>query len=208
MKHLYLIRHGQTDGNKAGLWIGARSQYKLNSDGRIEASIAGSKLRELELNSYVIYASPVERAFQTAKIIQTKISLPIVPVPELSEMFFGDLEGIDEEKYKSEFKFVHEQWLKSCIDFHPPNGESGKRFLERAVRTIETLSIEAESSEIIIVTHSGIIKMFLAYISGANLNVGWRRLNVPEVTTGGIVKIQMHDGKYRFLETIGGGIDG
>ena len=50
--------------------------------------------------------------------------------------------------------------------------------------------------------------MFLAYILGTNLNVGWRDLDVPEVKTGGIAKIMMHDGKYRLIEMIGGGIDG
>jgi len=208
MKHLYLVRHGQTDGNKNKLWIGARSQYKLNADGRMEAAVAGAQLREMDLDSTAIYASPVERAFQTAKIIQTKLSLPIVPVPELSEMFFGDLEGIDEEIYKSEFSFTYEQWLKSCINVYPPNGESGKRFLERAVRVVENLSIEGETQNIVIVTHSGIIKMFLAYIQGVNLEVGWRDLDVPEMKTGGIAKIMMHDGRYRFVEMIGGGIDG
>ena len=78
MKHLYLVRHGQTDGNKNKLWIGARSLYKLNSDGRMEAAVAGAKLRELDLDSTAIFASPVERAFQTAKIIQSKISFQMV----------------------------------------------------------------------------------------------------------------------------------
>ena len=32
-KTLYLIRHGQTEGNKEGLWLGAKSPHKLNSTG-------------------------------------------------------------------------------------------------------------------------------------------------------------------------------
>jgi broad specificity phosphatase PhoE len=94
MKNIYLVRHGQTDANREKLWIGARSLYKLNKDGRIEAMEAGVHLRDLDLDSSSIYASPVVRAFQSAQLIATKLSLPIVPVPNLSEMFFGDIDGI------------------------------------------------------------------------------------------------------------------
>ena len=41
MKNIYLVRHGQTDANREKLWIGARSLYKLNKAGRIEAMEAG-----------------------------------------------------------------------------------------------------------------------------------------------------------------------
>lgn len=202
MRNLYLVRHGQTDGNQKKLWIGARTQYKLNQDGRHEAMWAGAKLRELELDSEYIYASPVERAFETAKIIQSKVSLPIIPIPDLSEMFFGDLEGVDELQFKTDFPFAYEEWLMSSVNFTPPNGESGRRFLERAVRVIQTLAVENETGDAIIVTHAGIIKLFLAYIMGANLDVGYKDLKVPEASTGSITKILMHDGKYAFVENI------
>lgn len=202
MRNLYLVRHGQTDGNKKQLWIGARTQYKLNQEGRTEAMWAGAKLRELELDSEYIYASPVERAFETAKIIQSKISLPIIPIPDLSEMFFGDLEGVDEETFKRDFSFAYEKWLMTSVDFTPPNGESGRRFLERAVRIIQTLAVENETGDAIIVTHSGVIRLFLAYINGVDLNVGYKNLDVEDVQTGTITKILMHDGRYAFVENI------
>ncbi len=208
MKHIYLVRHGQTDANKNKIWIGARSQYKLNDDGRKEAAYAGAKLREFELDSTEIYASPVERAFQTAKIIQDKLALPIVPIPDLSEMFFGDLEGFDEKKFENDFPLNYAEWLRSSLDFYPPNGESGRRFFARATEAITEISTSAETQDVIIVTHSGIIKMFLASILHIDLNVGWRKLQVPETSTGSISKLLMNDGRFNFLENINIGIDG
>lgn len=208
MKYVYLVRHGQTDANKNKIWIGARSQYKLNDDGRKEAAYAGAKLREFELDATEIYASPVERALQTAKIVQSKLALPIVPIPDLSEMFFGDLEGYDEQKFETDFPLAYAEWLKSSLDFYPPNGESGRRFYVRAIEAITEISTTAKTQDVIIITHSGIIKMFLANILQIDLNVGWRNLELPETSTGSITKIFMNDSKFSFLENINIGIDG
>ncbi len=209
MKHLYLVRHGQTDANKNKLWIGARSLYKLNTIGREEAMEAGAKLRDLNLNNTIIYTSPVERAYQTAKFVQSKLSLPLVPIPDLSEMFFGDLDGIDEAKFQKDFSFVYEQWLKTSLDVSPPNGESGRRFFRRALDIVTKITVESDTSDIVIVTHSGIVKAFLSQILNIDYqNTGFRFLDVPSTTTGSITHALYHDGVFRYLETIGSGIDG
>jgi len=201
MKNIYLVRHGQTDANREKLWIGARSLYKLNKDGRIEAMEAGVHLRDLDLDSSSIFASPVVRAFQSAQLIATKLSLPIVPVPNLSEMFFGDIDGIGEDEFKSNFPVDYQEWVKSSLLFSPPNGETGTRFFNRSISIIEQLSYEADTKDVIIVTHSGIVKMFLAKVLNADLNIGWRNLKLPETPTGSVSKFSLKDGKYSYLET-------
>lgn len=202
MKFIYLVRHGQTDANKKKLWVGARSLYKLNRDGRLEAMEAGSKLRELDLKSTAIYASPVERAFQSAQLIASKLNLPIIPVPNLSEMFFGDVDTMNEDEFKQNFPVDYEEWTRSTLGFSPPNGESGERFYKRATSAIEQITYEADTRDVIIVTHSGIIKMFMGKISGADLNKGWRDLDIPEAPSGSITKFSFKDGKFMYVETI------
>ncbi|MEI6462094.1 MAG: histidine phosphatase family protein [bacterium] len=210
MKTIYLVRHGQTDANKEKLWIGARSLYKLNRDGRLEAMEAGSLLRDMDLDARCIYTSPVQRAFQSAGLISTKLELPLIPIPNLSEMFFGDVDGMSEEQFKSNFPVDYQEWVKSSLMFSPPNGESGQRFLDRSIEAIKKLAFESDTKDIIVVTHSGVIKMFLANIMGVDLNIGWRKLQTPETPTGSITKISMKDGKFFFLEVITseGQIDG
>ena len=209
-KTLYLVRHGQTDATKQHLWIGARTQFKLNEDGRDESEIAAVNLRNRNLDCNHIYTSPVERCYQTARIIQNRLLVPLTPVPNLSEMFFGDLEGVDEEIFKTDFPVQYKLWTESCTKFTPPNGESGREFLDRVVAVVTRLATEVETKDVVIVTHSGVVKLFLAYIMEKDLEVGWRNLDVPRATTGSITRISFDDEteKFEFIENIGSGING
>lgn len=94
MKHLYFIRHGQSDMNKVKVWSGARSETPLSLEGRKQAKAAGVAAKKLGID-YII-CSPLSRAHDTAKIIAKEIGYPISKIEcnsLLIERDFGPLEG-------------------------------------------------------------------------------------------------------------------
>src|SRR6185436_16717380 len=93
MKHLYFVRHGESELNAAGLGAG-HSESPLTEKGRQQAKQAGQEAKDLKID-YVV-CSPLSRARETAEIIAKEIGYPVkdIHVNKLFiERFFGELEG-------------------------------------------------------------------------------------------------------------------
>ena len=83
-----LIRHGRTEANDKGIYIG-RTDYPLSQKGISELY---NKLDEFEYPHVgKVYSSPLQRCTETAEILFPDSSVQIVE--NLIEMDFGDFEG-------------------------------------------------------------------------------------------------------------------
>ncbi len=91
MMEIYIIRHGETDGNKKNQLQGRRN-ILLNEKGRAQAKEAREKLKDISFD--VVYSSPLDRAKETAQIV-TNQSCPILFDDRLLEMDYGPYEGVD-----------------------------------------------------------------------------------------------------------------
>lgn len=99
---LYLIRHGETVDNVAGLYAGVRDSA-LTVHGVEQANRLGNYFAQNGVKISHIFASPLTRAFKTAEAIQiaqdvagskdSTTGLEIVKVDELMEQSFGFYEG-------------------------------------------------------------------------------------------------------------------
>ena len=83
---LYLIRHGETATNRARLIQGWNSE-PLNALGRWQAERAGARLAQVGLRA--LYASPLDRARETAMIVGQAAGLEPSLVDGLREMDTG-----------------------------------------------------------------------------------------------------------------------
>ena len=93
MKHLYIIRHGQSVANVQGVLSG-HTDHPLTDEGRAQAKRAGKQAKGLNID--LIVASPLKRAHETAAIIAREIGYPedkIVVEPKAIERNFGELES-------------------------------------------------------------------------------------------------------------------
>jgi broad specificity phosphatase PhoE len=88
---LIVIRHAETDGNKHR-FVG-REDLPLNATGRSQAASLVTTLSPHNIDR--IYASPLERAIETARPIATAKGLDVILRPELIEIDFGTLQGAE-----------------------------------------------------------------------------------------------------------------
>lgn len=156
---IHFVRHGMTEANQKGQYLGCRTDIELSPAG----------LRELidlrESYEYpavgVVYSSPMTRCIQTAGVVYPEREL--MTVPQLREVDFGDFEGKtigelrDDEDYGD--------WLANSMEVAPPNGESGEVFLERIVQGLAFViddMIKSEVYDAAVVTHGGVIMTLLA----------------------------------------------
>ena len=88
---LYMVRHGETDWNKAKK-VQGRADIPLNAYGRELSEKTAEGLRGISFD--LAYTSPLSRAKETAQIVLQGRKIPLIEEPQIQEICFGDYEGI------------------------------------------------------------------------------------------------------------------
>lgn len=91
---LYIIRHGETNGNLKGILQGWTDE-PLNEKGRKLAALSGQALSDVKFD--YAFSSPLSRAYETAEIVlqQNRRAKAIIQKDDrLKEMNFGEWEGL------------------------------------------------------------------------------------------------------------------
>ncbi len=158
---IHLIRHGATDANFGGLYVGSKTDLPLAPEGLYE-------LRFLkENNDYpnvdVVYSSPLMRCRQTAAVLYPDHD--VIPIDNLKEYDFGSFEGKNAYELEGDPDFA--PWTSGKISA-PPDGEENSGFVKRICTgfgeaVTDMLEKGYDSSAIIM--HGGVIMMLLASIA-------------------------------------------
>lgn len=156
--YIYLIRHGITEGNLEGRYIG-QTDLSLCPEGAkvIEQYAADEMYPEVDK----VYSSPLARCLETAEIIYPEHKLMIVD--ELCEMNFGDFENKTQEQLKDLKEYA--DWIRGGADACPPNGEKFGDFTLRCIDGLDTVFSDMMRREIqtaAVITHAGVITNLLA----------------------------------------------
>lgn len=152
------IRHGQTDANLKGAYIGITDVH-LSPKGREQLLKISSEFGYPRTE--MLISSPLSRCLETCETIFP--SQNITMNGAFSECNFGDWEGKTAAQLAGEPKFS--EWLSNSEKTPPPNGESGADFTRRVCLGFERLvnsMINSGISSATIVTHGGVIMTLLA----------------------------------------------
>ena len=137
---ILFVRHGQTDLNNPRRMQGI-SDAELNDTGKKQANA----IREIIENEKIdfIISSPLKRAIQTAKIINSNMNKEILIDKRIIEMNYGALEG---EIYSRDY------WNMD-YDYKRIDGESILDFQKRIYNFIEEIKVKYKENNILIVAH-------------------------------------------------------
>ena len=122
MIRMYLIRHGSTPGNRERRYIG-RTEEDLCEEGIL--ALKGQEAPEVQR----IYASPMRRCIQTAKILYPGRAQ--VKIEEFRECDFGSFEGKNYQDLSGDP--VYQAWIDSGGTLGFPGGEEPGGFRRRCV---------------------------------------------------------------------------
>ncbi len=155
--YLYLIRHGITQGNLDGKYIG-QTDLALCPEGKkqIEALCADEIYPEVGK----VYSSPLARCLETAEIIYPEQKLMIVD--EICEMNFGEFEGKTQRQLRDLRDYT--EWLRGGPDAAPPNGEKYGDFTVRCIEGLDIIFSDMMRHDVTraaCVTHAGVITNLL-----------------------------------------------
>ena len=156
---LYIFRHGQTDGNVRNIVQGAGVDIELNETGRRQAERLAAELKGEGLD--VIYASPMKRADETARIVAAAAGVPVIPMPGLEEVHFGEAEGMLSEDahriYGDVFEVINNEGHPRRFDVCLPGGESIRQSTERGMKALREIAARADVPVVGVVTHGALM---------------------------------------------------
>jgi phosphoserine phosphatase len=160
---LFLVRHGETEENVAGMMMGHR-HGTLTEKGKAQARETAEMLKNHTFAH--IYSSDLNRAADTAKLIKEFHSdTPLTFTEELRERNLGVLQGQPSGSV---------DWSTLPGDGEdnkkPENGESMTELRARAVDFVRQLYKKHSGENILLVSHNGWIKHLIAHFKGVSFN--------------------------------------
>lgn len=172
---IYFVRHGQTKANKEGLLIG-QWDIPLNDTGKQQAKNAGLILKnKTEIKKIdCIIASPLIRTMQTAKSISQITGVKkIITNNDIMERDEGDWEKKSYWEVRDTDPKKYYKWLSDPFNIRPPKGESVADLKKRVLKFEKYVLNNFKGKNIIVVSHSGPIRMFLLNILECALEKYW-----------------------------------
>lgn len=167
MTELVVIRHGETDLNRAGSFQG-QIDVPLNERGREQALRLADRLAGEHFD--VVYTSDLQRTRQTAQPLAERLALTINPVLGLREQHFGELEGMTLRAVQENLPHLWETWLLHRADYALPGGESVRQFSQRTVSTVFSLARRHPGQRLLVVAHGGVLDMLYRHAKGFSLD--------------------------------------
>jgi len=160
---LLLVRHGATTATEEGRFSGS-SGAELSEEGRHQAACLGERLSTLGLTA--IYASPLSRALDTARIIGSQCRLEPVVRDGLREIAHGHWEGMKREDVERQFPDEYAAYDADPFTFAPRDGESGVEVLARALPVIREIVSAHPGGCVLAVSHKATLRLVLSSLLG------------------------------------------
>lgn len=173
-----IVRHGETNWNSSGRLQGTED-VELNDRGREQANETACYFEKEAWD--IVVSSPLKRAFETAEIIASRLSLPSVKIiDEIKERSYGSASGLRPEEIRERFP-----------DGTFPDQEDFEKLRERAMIGLNRIANEFKGKRIIVVSHGGLTNSILYTISGGEYGSFKTRLK-----NGCINKIILENNKW------------
>lgn len=183
--HLILVRHGQIQANIEKRWHGW-TDSALTDFGLAQAERAAARIASEHPDISAIYASPLQRAFNTAQAIANALGLDVVAEPRLKEYGIGILEGVSFGDLHREHDFFNQ--IDADAHYAPEGGESITQVGERVRDAIAELRGRHAGEKILAVSHGAAMALALADLLENNLyawnNYHFQNTAVTEVQLG------------------------
>lgn len=174
-----LVRHGTTPTTGVKL-PGRAPGLHLSDEGRRQADAAAQRIAALRRVS-AVYASPVDRARETATPIARARSLPLRIERYVAEIDVGEWTGASLARLRRRPEWEIVQRHPSGFRF--PGGESFMEVQARMLEAITRLVERHRGGTIVVVSHADPIKTLLAHALGVPLDLFQRLVVAPASIT-------------------------
>jgi 2,3-bisphosphoglycerate-dependent phosphoglycerate mutase len=196
--HLYLVRHGQSEGN-AAFRFGGHSQTPLSALGHRQAEATAAYLAKRKITA--VYASDLPRAVQTAEPLARALNLKVEATPDLRERHVGVLSGLTFNEAEARFPEDFAALASRDLEFVMTGGESYSQMIARASGKLEEILAWHRGESIVVFSHTGTIGFLILYLLGA-LNAPASRFVWVATKNCGITHFEFRETEVSLLKIV------
>jgi probable phosphoglycerate mutase len=160
---LLLIRHGATTLSAEDRFAGA-VDVLLSDEGRAQATLLAKRLASVKLAA--VYASPLARTVETARLIAAPHDIAPTLTADLREIAHGRWEGLRRSEVEERFADEYAAWEADPFTFAPEGGETGLAVMSRALPVIREIVIRHSGENVAIISHKATIRLLLCSLLG------------------------------------------
>lgn len=160
---LFLVRHG-AHADLGRVLTGRGGGVPLTAEGRRQAAAVADRLAREDIR--LVQTSPRERAVETARIVATRLGVPLETVDALDEVDFGEWTGRGFDGLAGDPAWA--AWNDRRGSACPPDGEPMAAAVERAAEHVGSLT--AAGGGVVCVSHCDIIRGLIADAIGLPLD--------------------------------------
>jgi broad specificity phosphatase PhoE len=160
---VFLVRHGATVLSAEDRFAGV-TDVELSEEGREQARRLADRLSGEKIAA--VYASPLGRTIETARILAAPHDLQIQTCDGFREISHGHWEGMKRREVEEKFPEELAEWEKDPYTFAPEGGESGLAVTARALPALIDLVRGHPGENILIVSHKATIRLLLSSLLG------------------------------------------
>lgn len=169
---LVLARHAESAWNAERRFQG-RTDVGLSDSGLAQAAALARAVARRRVGA--IYSSPLRRARETAEIVANERGLAVTLVNELRELSLGVWEGRTVDDVLATEAEAYRNWRERPYDCPPPEGEHIADVARRVLPVMELIvSSHADGQEALVVSHGGVISVYLCHLLGLSPNALWQ----------------------------------
>ena len=160
---VFLIRHGETVLTSEDRFAGA-TDVQLSDQGREQARLLAERLRAEQIAA--VYASPLGRTVETARIIAQPHGLEVVRRDGLREISHGHWEQMTRREVDQKYPEEAAAWEEDPYTFAPAGGESGLAVTARALPVLLEIVRSHREDRVAVVSHKATIRLLLSSLLG------------------------------------------
>ena len=160
---IFLIRHGATVLTAEDRFAGS-TNVQLSDEGRGQVRRLAARLQGE--NVAAIYASPLDRTMETARILAEPHGLEVQTRDGLREISHGRWEQMTRKEVGQAFPEEAAAWEKDPYTFAPVGGESGLAVTARALPVLMDIVRQHAAANVLVVSHKATIRLLLSSLLG------------------------------------------
>ena len=177
-----LVRHGTTP-TTGRILPGRAPGLHLSPAGRAQAERVASAIAELDPRPVAVYASPLERARETAAPIALALGARVRTEKGLVDLDVGDWTGMSIKRAARRREWTAVQRWPAGFSF--PNGESFSELIARATDAVGRLVRAHPGDTVVAVSHADPIRALVATAAGVPLDL-FQRLVVSTCSVSAV----------------------
>ncbi len=160
---IFLIRHGATVLTAEDRFAGS-TDVELSDEGRRQVGRLAERLSLIPVDA--VYASPLGRTIETARILAAPHSMEVKACDGLKEISHGHWEQLTRKEVEQAYPDEALAWDRDPYTFAPLGGESGLAVTARALPALLEIVQRHQGKPVIVVSHKATIRLLLSSLLG------------------------------------------